>query len=187
MLPSFSNFDPCRSILSPTSYEMGIFLFTTASRTALGPTQPPIHWIPGVLSLGVKRPGHEANHWPPSSSEVKECVELYIYSHNTHSWRGAQLNLCPRMIYGRERLQTINTDLVKILNLGHLWHRLYLKEYKGNILWLWNMVLYCDWLSNSDHCGMHSGLHNLYIAGYASVPVKMCHVSSRGLLGDDNL
>jgi hypothetical protein len=24
---------------------MGIFLFTTASRTALGPTQPPIRWV----------------------------------------------------------------------------------------------------------------------------------------------
>jgi hypothetical protein len=25
--------------------ELGIFLFTTASRTALGPTQPPIQWV----------------------------------------------------------------------------------------------------------------------------------------------
>jgi hypothetical protein len=40
----------------------GIFLFTTASRTALGPTQPPIQWLPGALSLGVKRPGREADH-----------------------------------------------------------------------------------------------------------------------------
>jgi hypothetical protein len=30
---------------------MGIFLFTTASRTALGPTQPPIQWVRGSLSL----------------------------------------------------------------------------------------------------------------------------------------
>jgi hypothetical protein len=34
---------------------LGIFLFTTASRTALGCTQPPIQWVPGALSLGVKR------------------------------------------------------------------------------------------------------------------------------------
>jgi hypothetical protein len=32
--------------------ELGIFLFTTASRTALGPTQLPIQWVPGALSLG---------------------------------------------------------------------------------------------------------------------------------------
>jgi hypothetical protein len=51
---------------------LGIFLFTTASRTALGPTQPPIQWVPGALSLGVKRLWCEADHSPPSSAEVKE-------------------------------------------------------------------------------------------------------------------
>jgi hypothetical protein len=53
--------------------EVGIFLFTTASRTALGPTQPPIQWVSGALSLGVKRPGREADHSPPSSTEVKNA------------------------------------------------------------------------------------------------------------------
>jgi hypothetical protein len=49
------------------------FLFITASRTVLGPTQPPIQWVPGALSLGVKRPGREAGHIPPSSAEVKNA------------------------------------------------------------------------------------------------------------------
>jgi hypothetical protein len=49
----------------------GNFLFTIASRTALGPTQPPIQWVPGALSVGAKRPGREADHSPPSSAEVK--------------------------------------------------------------------------------------------------------------------
>jgi hypothetical protein len=71
---------------------LGIFLFTTASRTTLGSTQPPIQWVPGDLSLVVKRPRREADHSPPSSAEVKECVELYLHSPNTPSWRGAQLN-----------------------------------------------------------------------------------------------
>jgi hypothetical protein len=66
---------------------LGIFFFTTASRTALGPTQPPIQWV--RLSLGVKRPGCKADHSPPSSAEVKLCVELYLDSPNTPSWRGA--------------------------------------------------------------------------------------------------
>jgi hypothetical protein len=44
---------------------LGIFLFTTASRPAVGPTQPPNQWVPGALSLGVKRPGREADHLPP--------------------------------------------------------------------------------------------------------------------------
>jgi len=47
-------------------------LYIIASRTALGPTQPRIQWVPGALSLGVKRLGHEADHSLPSSAEVKE-------------------------------------------------------------------------------------------------------------------
>jgi hypothetical protein len=61
------------------------------SRPALGPTKPPIRWVPGALSLGTKRPGREADHSPPSSAEVKECVELYFHSLHTSSWRGAPL------------------------------------------------------------------------------------------------
>jgi hypothetical protein len=51
----------------------GIFFFSTASRTALAPTQPPIQWVRGALSLGVKRPGREADHSPPSSAEVRNA------------------------------------------------------------------------------------------------------------------
>jgi hypothetical protein len=36
-------------------------------------TQPPIQWVPGILSLGVKRPECEADDSPPSSAEVKNA------------------------------------------------------------------------------------------------------------------
>jgi hypothetical protein len=36
-----------------------------------------------VFPLRVKQPGREAAHSPPSSAEVKECVELYLHSPNT--------------------------------------------------------------------------------------------------------
>jgi hypothetical protein len=39
-----------------------------------GLTQPPVQWVPGALSLGVKRQGRETDHSLPSSAEVKECV-----------------------------------------------------------------------------------------------------------------
>jgi hypothetical protein len=58
----------------------GIFFFTTASRKILGPTQSRIQWVPGAFSLGVKRPDCEADHSHPSSAEVKEYVEIYLYS-----------------------------------------------------------------------------------------------------------
>jgi hypothetical protein len=52
---------------------LGIFLFTTASRPALGPTQHTIQWVPGAFSLGVKRPGCEADHSLSSNAEVKNA------------------------------------------------------------------------------------------------------------------
>jgi hypothetical protein len=77
---------------------LGIF-FTTASRTVLRPTQPPIQWVPEALSLGVKRQGREADHSPPSSAEVKKCVELYIHSPNRPSWSGPELKKSTRQLY----------------------------------------------------------------------------------------
>ena len=41
------------------------------SRRALGPTQPPVLWIPD-LSRGQVRPGRAADHSPPSSAAVME-------------------------------------------------------------------------------------------------------------------
>jgi hypothetical protein len=46
---------------------------TTASKTAVGPTQLPIQCVSGAFSLGVKRPGREADYSPPSSAEVKNA------------------------------------------------------------------------------------------------------------------
>jgi hypothetical protein len=46
-------------------------LYFTASRPALGLTQPPIQQVPGTLSSGVKWVGREADHSPPSSAEFK--------------------------------------------------------------------------------------------------------------------
>jgi hypothetical protein len=48
------------------------FHFSMSSRPVLGLTQPPIPWVPGALSPGVKWPGHEADHSPPASAEVKK-------------------------------------------------------------------------------------------------------------------
>jgi hypothetical protein len=59
---------------------LGIFLFATASRLALGPTQPPIQWGTGVSFRGIKRPGRDADHSPPSGAKVKEYVKLYLES-----------------------------------------------------------------------------------------------------------
>jgi len=63
-----------------------------------------MQWVPGDLSLGAKWPGREAGHCPPSSAEVKECVELYLHSAIEPSWSGSR--------FKKEHLvrETVNTD-----------------------------------------------------------------------------
>jgi hypothetical protein len=70
---------------------LGIFLFTTVSRTALRPTQPPIQWVLGDLSLGAERLGFEADHSPPSSAKAKNA-QSYISTPNMPSWCSAYLS-----------------------------------------------------------------------------------------------
>jgi hypothetical protein len=50
------------------------FSLASVSRPGLVPTQPPVQWVPGLLSPGLKLgwgPGRDADHSPPSSAEVK--------------------------------------------------------------------------------------------------------------------
>jgi hypothetical protein len=59
--------------------------FSAPAQTGLGLTQPPIQWVPGTV------PGDKAAgtwHLPsaPSSAEVKESVQLYIYFPSGPPW-----------------------------------------------------------------------------------------------------
>jgi hypothetical protein len=48
--------------------------------------------------LGLKWPGREADHSPPSSAEVKEWVDLYLLP-NTSSGRGAHVKCRDKFIF----------------------------------------------------------------------------------------
>jgi hypothetical protein len=43
----------------------------------MGPSQPTVHWLPGLLLWGVKRPGSEAEHLSLASVQVKKT---WIYT-----------------------------------------------------------------------------------------------------------
>jgi hypothetical protein len=64
------------------------FLFSTSSRPTLGPTHPPIQWVPGAFSQGVKRPTREADHSTPTSAKVQKFGSIHPLPH-TFSWRSA--------------------------------------------------------------------------------------------------
>jgi hypothetical protein len=81
--------------------------FSLHHRVQTGSETPPAsyYWVPGALSVVVKRPGREADHSPPSSAEV----ELYLHFSNTPSWRGAQLegrgtNLTLSFLYSKGKV-----------------------------------------------------------------------------------
>ena len=60
---------------------------STITLFLMGPGTHPASYKMGlVFFLGVKRPGRGVNHPHPSSSKVKERVELYFYSPSGHSW-----------------------------------------------------------------------------------------------------
>jgi hypothetical protein len=52
------------------------FLFHVI-QTDLGPTLPPIQWVAGVLSTGVKPQMHKADHSATNNAEVKK---MWIYT-----------------------------------------------------------------------------------------------------------
>ena len=54
-------------------------IFPYPSITVLRPTQRSAKWIPGLL-FGSKTTGAWLYHPPPSRAEVKERVEVYLYS-----------------------------------------------------------------------------------------------------------
>jgi hypothetical protein len=43
----------------------------------LGPIQPPIHWVPGAIFLGLKLSEHEGDHSPPTSAKKRNT---WIYT-----------------------------------------------------------------------------------------------------------
>jgi hypothetical protein len=93
------------------------------SRPALGPTQPPIQWVPGALSLGVKRPEREADHSSPTSAEVSAWSYTSTPQYALMAWRSINeenrdtftftllLSLCIQC-----NLKRVQTKLLCILN-----------------------------------------------------------------------
>ena len=74
-----------------------------------GPGANPASYTMGTVSLswGVNRPGRGVDHPHPSSAEVKERLDLYLYSPSGPSWP----------VLGR----TLTLPLLSTLNLGFMW------------------------------------------------------------------
>jgi hypothetical protein len=51
--------------------------------------QPPIQWVPGALSQGIKRAEREVDQSPPTSAEVKK---MWIYTSTPIRLHGVVFN-----------------------------------------------------------------------------------------------
>jgi hypothetical protein len=78
----FYSYNRCSSLIAVTrlwvgrprfdsQQGQGIFLFRV--HMVLDLTQPPVRWVLGALTPGIKRLGCEADHWSPSSVDVKNA------------------------------------------------------------------------------------------------------------------
>jgi len=100
--------------------------FPHSSRQALGPTQRPIQCVTGIS----RRLGRGVGHPPASNAEVKERVQLHLYSPSGLSWpvQGRiyfTLLYFIRPILGQIRLPATRApvSLKPIFDLGHYVHR----------------------------------------------------------------
>jgi hypothetical protein len=57
-----------------------IFLLTSVSRPSLGPTQPPVQWVPGPFPEGKAQSGHDVDHSPPTSAEFVNVFRSHTSS-----------------------------------------------------------------------------------------------------------
>jgi hypothetical protein len=65
------------------------FTFFSSSRLDLGPTQPPLWWVPGAPSLGMKLPQCDANCSFPSITEnTNELTVPHIPPYAVIAWTG---------------------------------------------------------------------------------------------------
>jgi hypothetical protein len=71
ILTVYGLWDDARDSIPGSREGHEIFLFSTESKLAPKPTQPPLQSVLGALTPRVKRPGSEAYHSPVSIAEIK--------------------------------------------------------------------------------------------------------------------
>jgi hypothetical protein len=75
---------------SSSPYRVKNFLFSTSSRQALGPAQPPIQWVPGLFPLGLSSRGVKLTTHLQLVRRSRKYGSIHSLPH-TPSWRSVYL------------------------------------------------------------------------------------------------
>jgi hypothetical protein len=132
--------------------------------SSLVPTQPPIWWVPGALSTGVKRLGHEADHSSPSSADVKNGGAVPPLPH-MFSWHCVsfikQRDNCPlRYLYWYKCHLHILKDLrLPLIQKIAPWFRLFNAFF---------FVRCIKWTHNVAVISLRLSIHQYYFQNYST-------------------
>jgi len=99
----------------------GFFLFAATFRAALGFTQPPLHWVPGALSLG----GKIARAWSRPLTSITTFMVWYLHT-------GTSLPLPLHLPSVLHALPISSSLIIQITILG--------EDYKLQDSSLWNLL-----------------------------------------------
>jgi hypothetical protein len=159
---------------------LGIFLFTIMSRMALGPTLPPIRWVPpGALSLGVKQLGCEAIthlHLVLRSKNEYSCTStpticLHGVVLNLKKAQGQLLPLFVCILLQDEIFTTlkilavvwIKTMCSDVVGYEYFWRPCCL-HLQGEMLVSYHITTQC--YNPKDDLKIHTHIHYLFIKHY---------------------
>jgi hypothetical protein len=107
----------------PISFVTQICPISTASETALEPTLPPIQWLPGIFSPGIKWPECQSGHSPASSAKIKECRHTFIPTYSLLACKGTSsfyFHSLYRPICTTERYSRAGTERVSRFRVSKL-------------------------------------------------------------------
>jgi hypothetical protein len=113
----------------------GIFSLITASRRALGPTQPPKQWALGALLPNIMQLEREANNPPPLSVMFKN-VWSYTSTPHTSAWCGDLLSKKTTLPYFKRCVQLYTKVTAECAPDLTLVSQVALTSQKGHIMWV---------------------------------------------------
>lgn len=145
-------------------------------RLVIEATHPPIQWDLGSFPV-IKRPEHDAEQWPSSSTEVKNTWRYnspYLICLHRVYRNLRTLFIYPESLTGR-LVVTLQPTTLLTLQLGHFFVAL---------IAVACMTMSCQWTRNTTYGALHwqHGLHDYsckssYILGTVTMPQLLQHIS----------
>jgi hypothetical protein len=166
-------------ITSHARHMILVIKLSSVSRPALGPTQPPVQWVPGVLSPGVKRgrgvtltthPHLVPRSWmsrsytssPPSASVACNGTAL-LFTHEPNTAVASQLNNSRNLRQKLSKRTGRPRPAISLLCPNYNGNRPTAVEFQQQALRAWGKQMDASLWSFQFYCQVY-GCHNKLVA-----------------------